>query len=356
MAATIYDIAERAGVSTATVSRVLNKTSEVRAATRDRVLEAAEALNYQPHASAQNLARQRTNYIAVVAPVVANYFYMRVMRGIQHVLAEENYDLMIHVPPHPEHADKRLESALQPGRSDGVLLLSTPPSESWAKRLRNADRPTVLVDAHHPDIESIAVDNERGGYKATEHLLSLGYERIAHITAHPEPPPATQRRRGYERALEAAGRSVDDALIAAADALPFAFAEKGGYRAMQTLLEQRPRPDAVFAASDMQAVGALRAVHDAGLTVPDDIAIVGFDDIDLSEFVGLTTLRQPAQAIGRRAAEALLRHIESPNHPVSSTVLAPQLIVRATCGAESDSDQTIHQAVRRLGGLAPSAA
>lgn len=332
MAATIYDIAERADVSTATVSRVLNKPAEVSAATRSRVLEAAQELNYQPHASAQNLARQHTNYIAVVAPVVANYFYMHVMRGIQHVLADREYDLMIHVPSHPEDIGKRLKSAIQPGRSDGVMLLSTPPDESWADRIRDVGRATILVDAHHPDIESIAVDNERGGYDATRHLIDLGYKRIAHITADPEPPPATQRREGYERALQEAGRAVDETLIAASDALPFAFAEKGGYQAMQTLLRRRPRPDAVFAASDMQALGALDAAKEAGLSVPGDLAIVGFDDTDLSRFAGLTTLRQPAQAMGKRATEALLRHIEHANQPVSSTVLAPQLVVRRSCG------------------------
>ena len=332
MAATIYDIAEQASVSTATVSRVLNKPAEVSAATRTRVLEAAQALNYQPHASAQNLARQHTNHIAVVAPVVANYFYMHVMRGIQHVLADQEYDLMIHVPSHPEDIGKRLRSAIQPGRSDGVMLLSTPPDESWAGRIMAMDRPTILVDAHHPDIESIAVDNERGGYDATCHLIELGYERIAHITADPEPPPATQRREGYERALREAERTVDETLIAASDALPFAFAEEGGYQAMQDLLRRGPRPDAVFAASDMQALGALDAVQEAGLSVPSDIAIVGFDDTDLSRFAGLTTLRQPAEAMGKRATEALIRHIEHPNQPVSSTVLAPQLVIRSTCG------------------------
>ncbi|MES3629072.1 MAG: LacI family DNA-binding transcriptional regulator [Longimonas sp.] len=337
MAATIYDIAERADVSTATVSRVLNKPAEVSETTRQRVLDAAQELNYQPHASAQNLARQRTNYIAVVAPVVANYFYMHVMRGIQEVLADREYDLMIHVPSHPEDIEKRLQRATQPGRSDGILLLSTPPNESWAQRIIEVGRPIILLDAHHPDIESIAVDNERGGYKATKHLIDQGYKRIAHITATPEPPPAVQRRIGYERALKKAGREVDDRLIAASEALPFAFSEEGGYRAMKQLLGQRQRPDAVFAASDMQAVGALEAAREAGLSVPGDLAIVGFDDTDISRFAGLTTLRQPAEAMGRRAAESLLRHIQGANPPVSSTVLAPQLIVRDTCGARQQS-------------------
>lgn len=339
MAATIYDIAERADVSTATVSRVFNGTSGVTEATRQRVLEAAEALNYRPHVSAQNLARQHTNVIAVVAPVVANYFYMNVMRGIQHVLAEREYDLIVYAPARPEDPDKRLARAAQPGRSDGLLLLSTPLTDEWARRLRDTNQALVLVDAYHPDLESIAVDNERGGYEATRHLIEQGYERVGHITARPAPPPAVQRRTGYEHALRDAGRAVDERLIADSDALPFAFAEEGGYRAMRKLLDRDPRPDAVFAASDMQALGAMRAAEEAGLRIPDDLALVGFDDIELSRYVGLTTLQQPAQTMGQRATERLLQRIENDDQPVSTTVLAPQLVVRRTCGATPDAPE-----------------
>lgn len=339
MAPTIYDIAERADVSTATVSRVLNGMPGVTDETRQHVLEAASALNYQPHASARNLARQHTDTIAVIAPVMANYFYMEVMRGIQGVVAERDYDLVIHVPPHPEDVEKRLERALQPGRSDGLLLLSTPPDEGWAQRLLGMDRPTVLVDAYHPDLPSIAVDNERGGYKATKHLIDGGYERIGHITAASEPPPARQRRAGYEEALRAAGRSVRPELIEASDELPFAFAEEGGYRAMRRLLDRPAPPDAVFAASDMQALGAMRAIRDADLSVPDDVALIGFDDIGLSRCVGLTTLRQPTQTIGRRAVEGLLSRIEDGEQPVSTVVLAPQLVTRTSCGTQPASSK-----------------
>lgn len=336
--ATIYDIAERADVSTATVSRVLNGMPGVKEATRNSVLEAAKALNYQPHASARNLARQHTNSIAVIAPVVANHFYMDVMRGVQTVVSDQEYDLLIHVPPRPEDIETRLDRALQPGRSDGLLLLSTPMNEEWAQRLLKADHPTVLVDAYHPDVPSIAIDNERGGYEATKHLIDVGYQRIGHITAFPEPPPAVERRKGYERALEEAGHSLDQEYVEAADELPFAFAEKGGYRSMRRLLQKNPPPDAVFAASDMQALGALRAAREEGVAVPGDVALIGFDDIELSRCVGLSTLRQPTQVIGKRAVEALLRHIEDGQQPVAATVLAPQLVVRETCGAEPEPE------------------
>lgn len=346
MSTTIYDIAERADVSTATVSRVFNDESGVSDETRARVLEAADALKYQPHASAQNLARQHTNQIAVVAPVVANYFYMHVMRGIQHVLADRDMDLVIHAPGNAqdlihERSDSddlnnRLARALQPGRNDGILLLSVPLTDEWAARLREANRAVVLVDTEHPSFESFSVDSRHGGYEATQHLIDLGYERIGHITVAYNPPPARLRREGYEEALRDNGRSVDENLIAASDERPFAFSEEGGYRAMRELLGRSPRPDAVFAGSDMQALGAMRAAHEADLQVPDDVAIVGFDDIELSRGAGLTTLRQPARVMGARATENLLRRIDSrDDRPVSSTVFSPKLIVRETCGANN---------------------
>jgi DNA-binding LacI/PurR family transcriptional regulator len=349
VSATIYDIAERAGVSTATVSRVFNNEPGVSEETRERVIEAADALHYQPHASAQNLAREHTNQVAVVAPVVANYFYMHVMRGIQHVLAKRDMDLMVHAPANPQgriHEQPDGESfntymarALQPGRNDGFLLLSMPLTDEWAERLADTKQAVVLVDTEHPAFESLAVDSKHGGYEATQHLIDLGYERIGHITVKYDPPPARLRREGYKQALQDNGRSVEEDLIATSDERPFAFSEEGGYRAMNTLLDHDPAPDAVFAASDMQALGAMRAAQEADLRVPEDLAIVGFDDIELSQCAGLTTLRQPARTMGTRAAETLLRRIETPgDSPVSSTVFPPKLVVRRTCGGEGESE------------------
>jgi LacI family transcriptional regulator len=347
VSATIYDIAERADVSTATVSRVFNDESGVSDETRQHVLDAADALNYRPHASAQNLARQHTNQIAVVAPVVANYFYMHVMRGVQHVLADRDMDLMVHAPgkpqnriheqPDPESLNSYMTRALQPGRNDGILLISMPLTDEWAERLADTSQSVVLVDGEHPMFESFGVDSRHGGYEATQHLIDLGYERIGHITVEYDPPPARDRREGYEQALRDNGRPVRDELVATSDERPFAFSEKGGYRAMKALLNRDPAPDAVFAASDMQALGAMNAAHERGLRVPEDLAIVGFDDLELSRCAGLTTLQQPAHTMGARAARTLLRRIERAEpDPVSSTVFSPELVVRRTCGGHPD--------------------
>lgn len=333
MAVTIYDIAEQAGVSIATVSRVFNDSPRVSPETRQRVLQIARGLNYQPHASAQSLARQNTRLISAVIPVVANYFYMEILRGMQDALAESDYDLIVYVAQKPEAAASQIERALQKGRSEGLLLLSTPLTDAHAKRLRAARRPVVLVDALHPDFDSISIDNRKGGYMATHHLIDRGYERVAHITIHPEAPPAAERRRGYEEALRASGRPIDRAYIVASGKQPFGFVEESGYEAMQELLKRKPRADAVFVASDIQALGALRALKEHGLSSPEDMAVIGFDDIQVSEYIGLTTLRQPIYEMGKLAVEKLLYRIQHLDHPTTNTVFSPSLVERSSCGA-----------------------
>lgn len=328
MPPTIYDIADRADVSTATVSRVFNDESGVAPETRERVLEAAQALDYRPHASAQSLARQKTKLIAVVVPVLAQYFYMGVLRGVQEALAESDFDLLVYAPSRPGEMQAHLRRATQRGRSDGLLFLSTRVNADIATHLESTPQEVVLVDTEHPSFESISVDNEKGGYRATRHLVERGYENIAHITAdQPEPPPAQNRREGYERALEEAGQSP---MVARGEKEPFAFEKRGGFRAMNDLLDRDPVPDAVFCSSDMLALGAMQALDGAGYQVPDDVALVGFDDVDVSTHIGLTTIRQPLLDFGKLGIEKLLRRIDDPHRNVSNTVFAPELVVRDT--------------------------
>lgn len=317
-------------MSIATVSRVFNNSPRVLPNTRERVLEAARQLNYQPHASAQSLARQNSHLISAVIPVVANYFYMEIIRGMQDVLLESDFDLIVYAAPKPEGVASQLERAAQKGRSEGLLVLSIPLSEQRARRLKASRRPVVLVDALHPDFDSISVDNRKGGYMATKHLIEQDRKRIAHITISPEAPPAADRRQGYEDALREVDIKVDRSMIVASEKRPFGFVQESGYEAMQTLLARCPPPDAVFVASDIQALGAVRAIQEHGLKMPDDIAVVGFDDIQASAYVGLTTLRQPTYEMGKLAVEKLLQRIGHPEHPTTSTVFSPSLVVRSS--------------------------
>jgi len=338
---TIYDVAERANVSTATVSRVFNNQTRVANATRERVLKVADALGYSPHISAQNLALQKTSLLAAVVPFETDFFYAQVMRGMQDALFDSEFDLTIYLAPEKQETKGQLERALQPGRADGVVLLSAELSDAQAEMVQASGQPLVLVDTHHSFFDSISVDNDEGAYDAVQRLLAHGYQRIAHITVAPEAPaPARNRRFGYEQALRQGGQPVDPELVVYSTSYPFGFMEEAGYEAMQQLLALPEPPDAVFACSDVQALGALQALRDHGLRAPDDVAIVGFDDIHTSRHVGLSTLRQPMREMGKLAVQKLLQRIAQPARTPSKTVFAPEYIARSTCGTAASSEAT----------------
>lgn len=332
MGVTIYDIAAEAEVSIATVSRVFNASPRVSDVTRARVERVALHLGYRPHALAQGLARKTSGLVSAVIPVLTNYFYMEVLRGIQDVLASSDLDLIVYTAQTPEDVDGQLTRALQRGRAEGLLLLSTPVTEARAAQMASARHGIVLVDSSHAAFDSLTVDNVSGGYTATRHLVERGFERIAHITVFPEPPPARDRRTGYERAMQEAGLTP---WIAASDRRPYGFCEESGYEAMRRLIESPVRPQAVFVASDVQALGALCALQDAGLSVPDDMAVVGFDDIKVAAYARLTTLRQPMNAMGRLAAERLLGRLADPTGAPQHTLFTPELVCRASSVASA---------------------
>ncbi|MDX1420463.1 MAG: LacI family DNA-binding transcriptional regulator [Rubricoccaceae bacterium] len=340
MSATIYDLAERAGVSIATVSRVFSGRGKVSDQTRKRVFAAAEELGYEPNVAARNLARKSTQLVSVVVPMLTSYFFMEVIRGIQDRLVQDDYDILVFAAHALERIDGQLERALLKGRADGLLLCSTPLTAERAEGLAGARNPVVLADAHHAAFDSVSVDSREGGYAATRHLLAQGYERIAHIAPIAVSVPGEARRAGYEAALRDAGRDADPDYVVTADpdAERHGYTIEAGYEAMQALLALPTPPDAVFAASDMQALGALQAIREAGLRAPDDVALVGFDDIQTSGYAGLSTLRQPMYEMGHVAADKLLQRIGTASRPVSHTTFSAQLVVRDTCGARARSD------------------
>ncbi len=330
MSVTIYDIAQRAEVSIATVSRVFNDNPRVSQETRQRVQRVAKSMGYRPHAMAQGLARRTTSLVAAVIPVLTNYFYMESLRGVQDALADTDFDLIVYSATTPEAADGQLFRALQRGRSEGLLVFSTPLNEERHRRLDASRQPIVLVDAEDARFDSILVDNREGGVRATRHLIEQGYRRIAHITVFPEPPPARARREGYEKVMAEAGRAP---LIVASDRRPYGFCEESGYEAMRTLIARADRPDAVFVASDVQALGALTALQEAGLDAPADVALVGFDDVKVSAFARLTTLRQPMYEMGVLAVERLLQRLADPALAPERYLFTPELVCRRSSGA-----------------------
>jgi LacI family transcriptional regulator len=337
MSVTIYDLAREAGVGIGTVSRCLNNHPHVSPETRERVLAIMKRLNYQPHAGAQRLASRRTNTVSVIIPSFTNYFFVQTLQGVQDFAADVGLDLMLYGVSHTAQVDHYLRRSLHRGHVDGVLFFSMILPESFVARFQQMHLPIVLVDAHHAAFDSILVQNVEGGYSATRHLISLGHRDIAMINASLETQPARDRMAGYQRALEEAGIPFrEDRVIVSSAGKNDGFNRDAGRDPMSRLLmlpAGPKRPTAVFIASDVQAIGALEAARAEGVRIPDDLAVVAFDDIELALYAELTTMRQPMYEIGRLAMEKLLVRMKDPDAPATRTSFLPDLIIRSSCGA-----------------------
>jgi LacI family transcriptional regulator, galactose operon repressor len=328
--ARIADVAALAGVGVATVSRVLNGHAGVRSSTRDRVVEAIEALNYRPSSLARSLSLQRTMVVATLLPWFTNPSAVQRVRGIVEGISGSKYDLMVFDIESEDRQRRAFELFDRGDRADGLLVVSTLPPEREVERLRAADIPCVLIDAVHPSFPSIAVDDVAGGEIATRHLIELGHRRIALIG---DPPPefrfdwSRDRTRGYERALANAGIEAREDYVREGTRLPHVA------RAIATELLSLPEPPtAVFAASDTQAIGVLEAARGLGIDVPGRLSVIGFDDIEVAGYVGLTTVRQPLLESGRRGAKLLLDALAGRTVAPLQELLPLELVVRGTTG------------------------
>ena len=338
--AIIADVAAKAGVGAGTVSRVLNDSPRVSAATRARVLAAIEALDYRPNPLARGLSRGRCQTVGVVVPFFTHASAVERLRGVVAELDTSRYDLVLFNVESPVHRDEHFAALTRRDRADGLLVMSLPPPSSDLERLAAAGVPVVMLDARGTgagaEAPSVVTDDVEGGRIATRHLLALGHERIAFIGDEPDNPlgfvSSAERERGYRATLEDAGVDVRPELIRHGP-----HVRSVARRRTEELLARRERPTAVFAASDTQALGVLEAVRAAGLRVPEDVSVVGFDDIEVSSYAGLTTVRQPLYESGRRAAALLLEVLgaEGPIAPVHQQ-LELDLIVRSTTGPPTD--------------------
>jgi LacI family transcriptional regulator len=334
LAVTIYDIAREAGVSIATVSRVFNSNPNVSAKAREKVLTIASSLGYHPQAMAQGLARKKTKLITAIVPVLSNYFFTEVLDGIQDGMIDKDYDLNIYNVRTSEDIPQQVDYLLKRGMAEGYLIISVHlPEKKW-KQFTNYKLPIVLVDEYSSEFDSVSVDSIEGAYNATEYLIRSGYRRIAMIIAMPDSKPARDRILGYRRALEDHGHIVVDELIFSGDNMERdGFTELNGYEAMRKLLSTDYLPDACFCNSDIQALGAIKAMQDQNTTIP----LIGFDDIRFSELLELTTMKQPMYDMGKLAIEKLMSRLTSQVTEVTHTVFSPEMIVR------SSTPDIIHQ-------------
>lgn len=336
--ATIRDVADRAGVSVASVSRVLTGAGVVAEPTRLKVLEAVEALAYVPHSGARSLSTSRSDCIGVILPDLYGEFFSELIRGMDLAARAAGLHLIVS-SSHDDAGDAAAAIRSMRGRVDGLIVLS--PHLDAANLAANlAGRlPVVLMNGGTDagDRPSIVIDNLGGARTAVEHLLSLGRERIAHIGGPLGNLDARDRAAGYVEAVRAAGLAP---LVVTGD-----FTQASGHAAMRQLLGEGVRPDAVFAGNDMMAVGALLAMQEAGVRVPRDVAVVGFDDVPIAALVrpALTTLRIEIAETGRRAVERLVALIASTDQPEAASgerrdVIRPRLIERESTIAEPGGD------------------
>jgi LacI family transcriptional regulator len=325
--ATIREVAESAGVSYATVSHVINNTRLVSQGTRQRVLAAMEALNYRPNALARSLRQGKTNTLGLVLPDSANPFFAEISRSIEDEAFKRGYSVFLCNTELDTQRELFYVDVLSKKQVDGIIFVAAGDQADSLEFLVGRNMPVVMVDRDVPNVEVDAVltDNQLGGYLATRHLLELGHKRIACISGPSSITPSAERMIGYRKALEQAGLPYDERLILRGD-----YHAQSGMEITHSILNMDPRPTAVFALNDLMALGALRAAAEAGCIVPEELAVVGYDDLEIARFSNppLTTIAHPKKEIGARALELLVDRISRKGSPPSRLVLPPELIIR----------------------------
>jgi DNA-binding LacI/PurR family transcriptional regulator len=332
---TVEEVARECGLSAMTVSRVLNDHPNVSETTRKRVLKVSRRLGYTPNQIAKSLVLRKTHTIGVVVPEITHSFFPEAIRGIEEVTYRLGYHLIL---MHSAESAQREEDAirtLEAKRVDGILISMAQDVHDYRmyKHLVRQGVQVVFFDRCVPGIGAscVSIDDEESARRITEHLLGHGYRRIAHLSGPTRVSIGAARFRGFKRALRENRTLLHDELV-----IESGFHESGGYEAMRLLLDLPAdrRPRAVLAINDPAAYGAMKAIAERGLRVPEDIAIVGFSDDIRSELMPtpLTTIRQPAYDVGKRAAQQLFAEIEGTSEPADQITVKAELVIRRSCG------------------------
>lgn len=334
MSVTIRDVARLAGVSVATVSRVLNASAPVREATRARVLEVARELRFSPNSAARSLSRQRAGALGVILPDLYGEFFSELLRGIDQEAQRAGHSLLVSSSHHDSRGIGAAVRAMR-GRVDGLMVMAPDVSAPLLADVLPSGVPTVLLNgpAVDGDVYEITVDNFGGAHAMTRHLISLGHTRIGFIAGAALNHEASERERGYHAALREARIEYDPSLNVRGD-----FTEDGGWRGARALLALAPPPSVIFAANDAMAVGVLSALREADVNVPAEMAVVGFDDIPVARFLNppLTSVRVGIAELGERAAALVLAALAErspPGHASRRAVLSAEVVIRDSCGA-----------------------
>lgn len=336
MPVSIKDIARAAGVSHSTVSRALSDSPLINTQTKARIQDLARAMGYSPDAAARSLVMRRTHTVGVVVTTIADPFSAEVVEGIERTASAHGYSVILAASNDEPEREIAAVEMLHSKRVDAIVVTSSRVGALHQERLGAAGVPVILLNNHSlqqvPNAYSVRVDDVHGGRLATEHLVGLGHRRIAHVAGPEGHTPSRERLEGYRQALEAAGLAFEPALVIPGNGRP-----EGGATALAALLALPERPSAAFCYNDMTAIGLLRSGKAAGVRVPEDLAVVGFDNIPFAAYVtpALTTIAQPMLELGQRAMDmalALMSGQERVESGIPDVVLQGQLIVRESAG------------------------
>lgn len=324
------DVAKLANVSPATVSRVLSNPDLVSKETREKVLDVINKVNYKPHIVARQFRTKETKIILVVVPDITSAFFSRVLRGIEHVAVQHGYQVILGDTENEIKREQEYINLLLQKQADGMVLLTARQDKSKLEEI-SEHFPMVLACEYVDglNVPTISIDNISSARKATEHLIKQGHTKIAHITGSMNVILSRDRLRGFQQAMMSHDLEIDSSFIQESDA-----SYESGYDQMMKLLALETPPTAVFAFNDEVAIGAMKAVKDSQLSIPDDIAIVGFDNINMASIVepNLTTINQPKYEIGKKAMELLLKIINGESLQKKKFVMRDELIIRESSG------------------------
>jgi len=345
---TVRDVARHAGVSTSTVSHVLNRTRFVSDDLRERVMAAMRELDYEPNAAARMLSLKRSDTLGLIVSDIRNPFFSSVARGVEDVAQEHGYTVVLCNSDENLMKETACLKTLQSRQVDGVLLASAGLADEYVSRLVQAGFPIVLVDRDLPGqgLPAVLLDNEGAAYSAVRHLIERGHRRIGMLSGRHSISTTTERVAGYHRALREAGLDLDGRLVVSGEST-----SEGGTDATHELLSIEPPPTAIFSGNNLMSIGALHSISSRGLSVPDDVALVGFDDFPFPWSDAfrphLTTVAQPTYELGRRSAEMLVQMLRRSTPPAGlRVVLEGKLVIRESSGALAQRRPAAHRKPR----------
>lgn len=329
MKVTIKDIAKMAGVSTATVSKVVNnKDQNISLATRQRVLNMIKDYNYVPNRIASSMITKKTDSIGLVIPDIANPFFPEIARGVEDIANKHGYNVMLCNTDNNVNKEERYIAMLQEKMVDGIILTSSSRRDGVPLDLSKINIPVITVDRHIEGLKTrgkIVVDNFSGAYEAVKYMLNKGYRRILHLAGPSQSRPSKERYEGYKKAISDFGKDIDEQLY-----INGFFTSEWGYTGVKKAFDKKIEFDGLFCGNDLIALGAMKALREAGLKIPFDVGIVGFDNIYMTTMIEpqLTTVHQPNYQMGFKATQMLINLIENKIVKKNEEVLKTKLIIR----------------------------